>query len=156
MSKKYENVTVSIDEELGYISINDTLDEHIGLYKIIKNQEERDYLQNRYYDEALHTLCCIVCALMFPFFIWGIMDIKNLIISAHSLSPFWIAVSIIGYIVSTFFFVFFTFSVVSFAVNIFSLEQAIKEKKLGKFILAACFVFIVILIYLFMPSSERD
>lgn len=65
MSKQYENVTVSIDEEFGSISIIDNWDEPIGYYRI-KSEKEREDLEILPFTIAYAFSIGIIACLEFP------------------------------------------------------------------------------------------
>lgn len=76
MSKKYENVTVSIDEEFGYISVKDNMDKHIGSY-YIKTEKEREELQDLPLSRAMTFSIILTACLALPMAYIGIVNFCN-------------------------------------------------------------------------------
>lgn len=74
--KKYENVTVKIDEDGSYISISE-YGSPVASYRITTD-EEKEYLQDRYASKAISSLAFFSLALVLPAAYLAISDFLNM------------------------------------------------------------------------------
>lgn len=153
MDKKYENVTVSVDEESGYVSIS-RYGSYVTSYRITTD-EEKEYLQDRYASQAISSLAFFSLALVVPAAYIGISDFLNMnTLKSFMQHPFLSLLFVVGYLFAAAFCGFFVPGAIALATNIFNLEQAAREDKTTKFILAAVALLVVLILLTLIPVKE--
>ena len=153
MDKKYENVTVSVDEESGYVSIS-KYGSYVTSYRITTD-EEKEYLQDRYASQAISSLAFFSLALVLPAAYLGISDFLNMnTLKSFMQHPFLSLLFVGIYLFAAAFCGFFVPGAIALATNIFNLEQAAREDKTAKFILAAVALLVVLILLTLIPVKE--
>ena len=153
MDKKYENVTVSVDEESGYVSIS-KYGSYVTSYRITTD-EEKEYLQDRYLSEALSSLTSFSLALVIPAAYLGISDFFNMNTLKSFMQHPLMGLLLVGiYLFAAAFCGFFVTVAIALATNIFNLEQAARKDKTAKFILAAVALLVVLILLTLIPVKE--
>lgn len=151
--KKYENVTVKIDEDGSYISISE-YGSPVASYRITTD-EEKEYLQDRYASQAISSLAFFSLALVLPAAYLGISDFLNMnTLQSFMQHPF-LSLLLVGiYLLAAAFCGFFVPGAFYFAIKTFNLEQAAREDKTAKFIFAAVALFVVLSLLTLIPVKE--
>lgn len=151
--KKYENVTVKIDEDGSYISISE-YGSTVASYRITTD-EEKEYLQDRYASQAISSLTFFSLALVLPAAYLAISDFLNMnTLQSFMQHPF-LSLLLVGfYLLAAAVCGFFVPAGFYFAIQIFKLEQAAREDKPAKFILAAVALFVVLILLTLIPVKE--
>lgn len=151
--KKYENVTVKIDEDGSYISISE-YGSPVASYRITTD-EEKEYLQDRYTSQAIASLTFFSLALVLPAAYLAISDFLNMnTLQSFMQHPF-LSLLLVGfYLLAAAVCGFFVPAGFYFAIQIFNLEQAAREDKPAKFILAAVALFVVLSLLTLIPVKE--
>lgn len=151
--KKYENVTVKIDEDGSYISISE-YGSPVASYRITTD-EEKEYLQDRYLSEAISSLTAFSLALVIPAAYLGISDFLNMNTLQSFMQHPLMGLLFVGiYLLAAAFCGFFVTVAIVLATNIFNLEQAARKDKTAKFILAAVALFVVLILLTLIPVKE--
>ena len=121
----------------------------------LKTDEEKEYLQDRYLLKALSSLTFFSLALVLPAAYLAISDFLNMnTLKSFMQHPFLSLLFVGGYLFAAAFCGFFVPDAFYFAIKTFNLEQAAREDKTAKFILAAVALFVVLILLTLIPVKE--
>lgn len=150
MQKEYENVDVKVSEEYGFITIS-KYGSPVSSYQI-KNDDEKEFLKDRYSSVACTRLLFFLTALIAPIACVGISSLLKMgILKSLSQEPVLILFGMFFYLIASGICVFFEGAILRLAVSLFNLEKAAKDDKPLKFIFAAVVILVVLVLLSLIP-----